>query len=89
MTDSLRNHYRYGFGFDQCRSPWTNQYEPVIAEGTVPSGRLRKLEVILNDAFDKYRELLSTDNPTCPPNQKATAMGEIEDQDEADGMGHF
>ncbi|KAG0148772.1 hypothetical protein CROQUDRAFT_654339 [Cronartium quercuum f. sp. fusiforme G11] len=44
---------------DSYRSPWTNEYEPLIAdgEGTVPSARLRKLEVLLNDGFDKYREL--------------------------------
>ncbi|EGF97647.1 uncharacterized protein MELLADRAFT_41209 [Melampsora larici-populina 98AG31] len=42
---------------DSYRSPWTNVYEPDLAEGTLPSVRLRKLEITLNDAFDKYREL--------------------------------
>ncbi|KAH9823914.1 F-actin-capping protein subunit beta [Melampsora americana] len=42
---------------DSYRSPWTNVYEPEISEGTLPSVRLRKLEITLNDAFDKYREL--------------------------------
>eukprot|EP00126_Sphaerothecum_destruens_P008725 Sdes_comp20325_c0_seq8m14005 len=40
-----------------CRSPWTNEYSPPLPDGTVPSEKIRKLEVQANDAFDTYREL--------------------------------
>lgn len=40
------------------RSPWSNEYDPPLADGTVPSAKLRKLEVQANDAFDTYREML-------------------------------
>ena len=40
-----------------CRSPWSNKYDPPLDDGTVPSGRLRKLEVDANQAFDTYREM--------------------------------
>ena len=40
------------------RSPWSNEYHPPLADGTVPSAKLRKLEVQANDAFDTYREML-------------------------------
>ena len=39
------------------RSPWTNKYEPPLADGAVPSDKLRRLEVEANQAFDTYREL--------------------------------
>ncbi|ORY38140.1 F-actin capping protein, beta subunit [Rhizoclosmatium globosum] len=39
------------------RSPWSNEYDPPLADGTHPSARLRKLEVAANDAFEVYREL--------------------------------
>ncbi|KAJ3106569.1 F-actin-capping protein subunit beta, partial [Physocladia obscura] len=39
------------------RSPWSNQYDPPLADATFPSTRLRKLEVAANEAFDVYREL--------------------------------
>ncbi|GAA5993093.1 hypothetical protein JCM11641_003024, partial [Rhodosporidiobolus odoratus] len=42
---------------DSYRSPWSNQYDPPLEDGTEPSPRLRKLEVALNDAFDVYRDL--------------------------------
>lgn len=42
---------------DSYRSPWTNQYEPPLPDGLVPSDRLRKLEVDANVAFDQYRDL--------------------------------
>ncbi|KAG0164388.1 hypothetical protein DFQ28_010349 [Apophysomyces sp. BC1034] len=42
---------------DSYRSPWSNEYEPALADGTVPPETLRKLEVAANDAFDTYREL--------------------------------
>ena len=39
------------------RSPWTNSYDPPLSDGTMPSERLRKLEVDANAAFDQYREM--------------------------------
>ncbi|KAJ3114239.1 hypothetical protein HDU96_002366 [Phlyctochytrium bullatum] len=39
------------------RSPWSNEYEPPLADGARPSAKLRKLEVLANEAFDTYREL--------------------------------
>jgi len=42
---------------DSYRSPWTNQYDPPLEDGTVPSEKLRKLEVDANSAFDQYREM--------------------------------
>jgi len=41
---------------DSYRSPWSNKYDPPIEDGTVPSDRLRKLEIDANSAFDTYRE---------------------------------
>jgi len=42
---------------DSYRSPWTNSYDPPLSDGTMPSERLRKLEVDANAAFDQYREM--------------------------------
>ncbi|KAL3492996.1 F-actin-capping protein subunit beta [Aspergillus germanicus] len=42
---------------DSYRSPWSNEFDPPLDDGTVPSERVRKLEVAANDAFDVYREL--------------------------------
>jgi capping protein (actin filament) muscle Z-line, beta len=44
---------------DSYRSPWSNEFEPPLEddEGTVPSDRVRKMEVKANEAFDVYREL--------------------------------
>merc|ERR1711934_668028 len=42
---------------DSCRSPWSNQYEPALDDGAMPSERLRKLEIDANTAFDQYREM--------------------------------
>lgn len=39
------------------RSPWSNEYDPELSDGAVPSPTLRKLEVAANDAFDTYREM--------------------------------
>eukprot|EP00906_Rhabdomonas_costata_P026731 RCo038063 len=41
---------------DSYRSPWSNQYIPVLPEGTMPSDRLRELEVQANQIFAWYRE---------------------------------
>jgi len=42
---------------DSYRSPWTNQYDPPLDDGAMPSERLRRLEVEANSAFDQYREM--------------------------------
>lgn len=42
---------------ESYRSPWSNQYDPPLDDGTVPSPRLRKLEITANEAFDTYREM--------------------------------
>ena len=38
-------------------SPWSNEYDPPLEDGAVPSTRLRDLEIQANQAFDTYREL--------------------------------
>lgn len=40
-----------------CRSPWSNSYDPPLEDGSMPSERLRKLEIDANYAFDQYREM--------------------------------
>ncbi|KAH9466338.1 hypothetical protein MJO28_001054 [Puccinia striiformis f. sp. tritici] len=42
---------------DSYRSPWSNEYDPPLADGTSPGPKLRKLEMLLNDGFDVYREM--------------------------------
>lgn len=42
---------------DSYRSPWSNVYDPPLDDGTLPSDRLRKLEIKANAAFDQYREM--------------------------------
>ncbi|TRM64318.1 F-actin-capping protein subunit beta [Schizophyllum amplum] len=42
---------------DSYRSPWTNEYDPPLDDGTLPGPKLRKLEVTANEAFDTYREM--------------------------------
>lgn len=42
---------------DSYRSPWSNQYEPPLEDGAMPSDRLRRLEIDANAAFDQYREM--------------------------------
>lgn len=39
------------------RSPWSNEYDPPLDDGTVPSVKLRKLEISANEAFDTYRAM--------------------------------
>lgn len=38
-------------------SPWSNTYEPTLEDGTLPTERLRKLEIEANTAFDQYRQM--------------------------------
>jgi len=42
---------------DSYRSPWSNEYDPPLEDGTIPSSKLRKLEIAANEAFDTYREM--------------------------------
>lgn len=42
---------------DSYRSPWSNTYEPPLEDGSLPSDKLRQLEVEANYAFDQYREM--------------------------------
>ncbi|THH08592.1 hypothetical protein EW145_g2598 [Phellinidium pouzarii] len=42
---------------ESYRSPWSNEYDPPLDDGTTPSPKLRKLEIAANEAFDTYREL--------------------------------
>ncbi|KAG4302274.1 hypothetical protein PCANB_001467 [Pneumocystis canis] len=42
---------------DSYRSPWSNEYTPVLLDGVVPSEKTRKLEIAFNEAFDVYRTL--------------------------------
>jgi len=42
---------------DSYRSPWSNKYDPPLADGAIPSSDLRKLEQNANDVFDIYRDL--------------------------------
>ncbi|KAI9828687.1 MAG: F-actin-capping protein subunit beta [Thelocarpon impressellum] len=42
---------------DSYRSPWSNEFDPSISDGTVPSERVRKMEEMANEAFDTYRDL--------------------------------
>lgn len=42
---------------DSYRSPWSNSYSPPLADGFVPSDKLRTMEVEANTLFDTYREL--------------------------------
>jgi len=42
---------------DSWRSPWSNEFEPPLEDGVVPSERVRRMEVRANEGFDVYREL--------------------------------
>ncbi|KAH9506284.1 hypothetical protein DERF_011024 [Dermatophagoides farinae] len=42
---------------DSYRSPWSNQYDPPLDDGNVPSEKLRQLEIDANHAFHLYREM--------------------------------
>ncbi|KIJ13424.1 hypothetical protein PAXINDRAFT_81094 [Paxillus involutus ATCC 200175] len=42
---------------DSYRSPWSNEYDPPLEDGTTPAPKLRKLEIAANEAFDTYREM--------------------------------
>jgi len=42
---------------DSYRSPWSNRYDPPLADGAAPSEKLREVEVQANRAFDIYRDL--------------------------------
>ncbi|CAJ0749737.1 22439_t:CDS:2 [Entrophospora sp. SA101] len=42
---------------DSYRSPWSNEYDPYINDGILPSSKIRKLEIAANEAFNTYREM--------------------------------
>eukprot|EP01105_Mastigella_eilhardi_P021472 TRINITY_DN519_c0_g1_i1.p1 TRINITY_DN519_c0_g1~~TRINITY_DN519_c0_g1_i1.p1 ORF type:complete len:279 (+),score=102.65 TRINITY_DN519_c0_g1_i1:28-837(+) len=42
---------------DSYRSPWSNKYDPPMADGQVPSKELRQVETQANEVFDIYRDL--------------------------------
>ena len=42
---------------DSYRSPYSNEYDPPLEDGLLPSAERRELEVRMNDAFDIYRTL--------------------------------
>eukprot|EP01127_Copromyxa_protea_P006635 TRINITY_DN16643_c0_g1_i1.p1 TRINITY_DN16643_c0_g1~~TRINITY_DN16643_c0_g1_i1.p1 ORF type:complete len:272 (-),score=74.72 TRINITY_DN16643_c0_g1_i1:40-855(-) len=42
---------------DSYRSPWSNKYDPPLADGQLPSAALRQIELQANNAFDVYRDL--------------------------------
>lgn len=42
---------------DSWRSPWSNEYDPPLSDGTRPSRELRELEVAMGGAMDVYRQL--------------------------------
>jgi capping protein beta len=42
---------------DSYRSPWSNAYEPPLADGITPPEGLRTMEVAANELLDMYREL--------------------------------
>ncbi|XP_022916847.1 F-actin-capping protein subunit beta [Onthophagus taurus] len=42
---------------DSYRSPWSNTYDPPLEDGSMPSDKLRKLELDANNAFDQYRDM--------------------------------
>ncbi|TFK70332.1 F-actin capping protein beta subunit [Pluteus cervinus] len=42
---------------ESYRSPWSNEYDPPLEDGEVPSSKMRKLEISANEAFDTYREM--------------------------------
>ena len=46
-----------GTSYLWIRSPWSNEYDPPLEDGTVPSAKLRKLEIAANEAFDTYRDM--------------------------------
>ncbi|KAJ3411541.1 hypothetical protein HDV05_002060 [Chytridiales sp. JEL 0842] len=58
-TESGRQYLLCDYNRDEAsyRSPWSNEYNPPLSDGTKPSSKVRKLEVAANEAFDTYREL--------------------------------
>lgn len=42
---------------DSYRSPWSNEYDPPLEDGAMPSDNIRELEIAANEAFDTYREM--------------------------------
>ena len=47
------------------RSPWSNEYDPPLDDGTTPTPKLRKMEITANEAFDTYREMYVCISKSC------------------------
>lgn len=47
----------YNLDGESYRSPWTNEYDPPLEDGTKPSERLRILEIEANHVFGLYRDM--------------------------------
>jgi capping protein beta len=47
----------YNRDADSYRSPWSNTYDPPIADASYPSESLRKLEIEANATFQAYCDL--------------------------------
>ncbi|KAJ5143368.1 uncharacterized protein N7515_002155 [Penicillium bovifimosum] len=56
---------------DSYRSPWSNEFDPPLEDGTVPSERVRKLELAANESFDVYRELYYEGGCVTPGSQSS------------------
>ncbi|WVZ57107.1 hypothetical protein U9M48_007540 [Paspalum notatum var. saurae] len=46
----------YNRDADSYRSPWSNNFEPPLEDGAVPSKEMRNLEVEANEVFSVYRD---------------------------------
>jgi len=58
--DSKGNGYLlcdYNRDGDSYRSPWTNEYDPPVEDGVLPSDKLRGMETIANDVFQGYLDM--------------------------------
>eukprot|EP00163_Fabomonas_tropica_P033695 TRINITY_DN8977_c0_g1_i1.p1 TRINITY_DN8977_c0_g1~~TRINITY_DN8977_c0_g1_i1.p1 ORF type:complete len:140 (-),score=25.54 TRINITY_DN8977_c0_g1_i1:986-1405(-) len=42
---------------DSYRSPWSNEFDPPLDDGVLPSDDLRQMEIAANDIFNHYREM--------------------------------
>lgn len=40
--------------YENCRSPWSNKYEPELEDGVTPPDDIRKMEIAANAVFSSY-----------------------------------
>jgi hypothetical protein len=59
------------------RSPWSNEYDPPLEDGTTPSPKLRKVEISANEAFDTYREMYVSHTHILVPAHIALLSGSL------------